>query len=51
MLLDARRLSIAYGDAPAVWDATLQVDAGITPDYKPDAIRRGPVPSRDVGIG
>ena len=28
MLLEARRLSIAYGDAPAVWDATLQVGAG-----------------------
>src|SRR5499426_3803204 len=28
MLLEARRLSIAYGDAPAVWDATLQVAAG-----------------------
>ena len=28
MLLEVRHLSIAYGDAPAVWDATLQVDAG-----------------------
>jgi branched-chain amino acid transport system ATP-binding protein len=28
MLLEARHLSIAYGDAPAVWDASLQVAAG-----------------------
>ena len=28
MLLEVRHLSIAYGDAPAVWDATLQVAAG-----------------------
>ena len=28
MLLEVRHLSIAYGDAPAVWDATLQVEAG-----------------------
>jgi branched-chain amino acid transport system ATP-binding protein len=28
MLLEVRNLSIAYGDAPAVWDATLQVAAG-----------------------
>src|SRR5687768_13232553 len=28
MLLEARNLAIAYGDAPAVWDATLDVDAG-----------------------
>jgi branched-chain amino acid transport system ATP-binding protein len=28
MLLEARGLAIAYGDAPAVWDATLDVDAG-----------------------
>jgi branched-chain amino acid transport system ATP-binding protein len=28
MLLEARHLAIAYGDAPAVWDATLDVDAG-----------------------
>ena len=28
MLLEARRLSIAYGDAPAVWDATLRVADG-----------------------
>jgi branched-chain amino acid transport system ATP-binding protein len=28
MLLEVRRLAIAYGDAPAVWDATLEVDAG-----------------------
>jgi branched-chain amino acid transport system ATP-binding protein len=27
-LLDAEHLSIAYGDAPAVWDASLQVDEG-----------------------
>jgi branched-chain amino acid transport system ATP-binding protein len=27
MLLEARHLAIAYGDAPAVWDASLQVDA------------------------
>src|SRR2546429_9292304 len=28
MLLEVRRLAIAYGDAAAVWDATLEVDAG-----------------------
>ncbi|HEV8585635.1 MAG TPA: ABC transporter ATP-binding protein [Methylomirabilota bacterium] len=28
MLLEARGLAIAYGDARAVWDATLAVDAG-----------------------
>ena len=28
MLLEVRRLAIAYGDAPAVWDATLEVDTG-----------------------
>jgi branched-chain amino acid transport system ATP-binding protein len=28
MLLEARHLAIAYGDAPAVWDASLSVDAG-----------------------
>src|SRR4249919_2124091 len=28
MLLDARRLAIGYGDAIAVWDATLEVAAG-----------------------
>jgi len=28
MLLEVRRLAVAYGDAPAVWDATLEVDAG-----------------------
>jgi branched-chain amino acid transport system ATP-binding protein len=28
MLLEARQLSIAYGDAPAVWDASLSVDEG-----------------------
>jgi branched-chain amino acid transport system ATP-binding protein len=28
MRLEARRLAIAYGDAPAVWDASLDVDAG-----------------------
>ena len=27
MLLEARHLAIAYGDAPAVWDASLEVDA------------------------
>lgn len=27
MLLEARHLAIAYGDAPAVWDASLDVDA------------------------
>ena len=27
-LLEVRNLSIAYGDAPAVWDASLQVDEG-----------------------
>ena len=28
MLLDVRHLNIAYGDAPAVWDASLEIDAG-----------------------
>jgi branched-chain amino acid transport system ATP-binding protein len=28
MLLEARHLGIAYGDAPAVWDASLCVDVG-----------------------
>jgi len=28
MLLEARHLAIAYGDAPAVWDASLDVDDG-----------------------
>ncbi len=28
MLLEARGVAIAYGDAPAVWDATLEVDTG-----------------------
>ncbi|MCF8531961.1 MAG: ABC transporter ATP-binding protein [Reyranella sp.] len=28
MLLEARNLHIGYGDAPAVWDASLAVDAG-----------------------
>ena len=28
MLLEARALSVAYGDAPAVWDASLEVDEG-----------------------
>jgi branched-chain amino acid transport system ATP-binding protein len=28
MLLEARNLHIGYGDAPAVWDASLSVDAG-----------------------
>jgi branched-chain amino acid transport system ATP-binding protein len=28
MLLEARRLAIAYGDAPAVWDASLGVEEG-----------------------
>ena len=28
MLLEARHLAIAYGDAPAVWDASLSVDTG-----------------------
>jgi len=28
MLLEARHLAIAYGDAPAVWDASLDVDEG-----------------------
>ena len=27
-LLEVRRLAIAYGDAPAVWDATLDVGEG-----------------------
>jgi len=26
MLLEARHLAIAYGDAPAVWDVSLAVD-------------------------
>lgn len=28
MLLEVRNLHVAYGDAPAVWDATLEIDAG-----------------------
>jgi branched-chain amino acid transport system ATP-binding protein len=28
MLLEVRNVAIAYGDAPAVWDASLDVDAG-----------------------
>jgi branched-chain amino acid transport system ATP-binding protein len=28
MLLEARHLAIAYGDAPAVWDASLEVETG-----------------------
>ena len=28
MLLEVRNLHIAYGDAPAVWDASLDIDAG-----------------------
>ncbi len=28
MLLEARHLAIAYGDAPAVWDASLEVEEG-----------------------
>ena len=28
MLLEVRGLAVAYGDAPAVWDATLEVEAG-----------------------
>src|SRR3954465_2180674 len=28
MLLEARNLHIGYGDAPAVWDASLDVDGG-----------------------
>ena len=28
MLLEVERLAVAYGDAPAVWDATLRVAAG-----------------------
>ncbi|OFW97550.1 MAG: branched-chain amino acid ABC transporter ATP-binding protein [Alphaproteobacteria bacterium RIFCSPHIGHO2_12_FULL_66_14] len=28
MLLEARNLHVGYGDAPAVWDASLAVDAG-----------------------
>ncbi len=28
MLLEARHLAIAYGDAPAVWDASLTVGEG-----------------------
>jgi branched-chain amino acid transport system ATP-binding protein len=28
MLLEVERLAVAYGDAPAVWDATLGVEAG-----------------------
>ena len=27
-LLELRNLAIAYGDAPAVWDASLDVDEG-----------------------
>jgi len=27
-LLEVRQLAIAYGDAPAVWDASLDVDEG-----------------------
>jgi len=28
MLLDVRNLHVAYGDAPALWDVSLQIDAG-----------------------
>ncbi|HSW20404.1 MAG TPA: ABC transporter ATP-binding protein [Ramlibacter sp.] len=28
MLLEVRNLHVSYGDAPALWDATLEVDAG-----------------------
>jgi branched-chain amino acid transport system ATP-binding protein len=28
MLLEVRRVAIAYGDAPAVWDASLEVETG-----------------------
>lgn len=28
MLLEARNLHVGYGDAPAIWDVTLDVDAG-----------------------
>ena len=28
MLLEARNLHIGYGDAPAVWDVSFDVDAG-----------------------
>ena len=28
MLLEVRNLHVGYGDAPAVWDASLDVDAG-----------------------
>src|SRR6478672_2473378 len=28
MLLEARNLAIGYGDAPAVWDVSLDVDSG-----------------------
>ena len=28
MLLEVKDLHVAYGDAPAVWDATLEIDAG-----------------------
>ena len=28
MLLEVRNVHVAYGDAPAVWDATLDIDAG-----------------------
>lgn len=28
MLLEVRNLHVAYGDAPAVWDASLDIDAG-----------------------
>ena len=28
MLLEVRQANVCYGDAPAVWDATLEIDAG-----------------------
>jgi len=28
MLLEARHVHVSYGDAPAVWDASLEIDAG-----------------------
>ena len=28
MLLDVRNVHVSYGDAPAVWDASLEIDAG-----------------------
>ena len=28
MLLEARHLHVGYGDAPAIWDVSLEVDAG-----------------------